>query len=163
MNTHQEMSHAIKKLAEHPFKTSENRKIIDDHIRTLLLGDSADVTIAALLKDELGYLGSDEAFKAAYYLNQSLCTAQGAKAAGLPPKRRGKSYRLQNIKPGEPIIRVLVAQQLGGAMVQDVDTAVAGILGDNFDERTKKKLIAELMPRVMSDVYWSKRVQEYRV
>lgn len=163
MNTDVKMTRAMNFIANPLINTSEDRKTIDDHIRTLLQGDPADAHIGALLKKTLDYPGSLEGASAAFYICKSLGTAQGRKAAGLPPNKRGKSYRLQDIKRGEPIIKALAAQQLGGTTVQDVDTAVAEILGDNFDERTKKKLIAELMPRVIGDVYWSKRAQGYLV
>jgi hypothetical protein len=57
------------------------------------------------------------------------------------------------VKQTDPIRQALVLRELGQATDEDVDNAIADHLGLDYDERTKKKFIAGVMPGVQTDLF----------
>ena len=110
----------------------------------------------------IDYHKSEESSRSAFYLQKALLTTKGGRAAGIPPKTKGKTYRPEDVKQTDLIMQKLVMRELGDASSEDVEFALMSELGFDCDARTKAKFVKELMPRVKSYAYWGKLARDYR-
>lgn len=161
MTRAEELNRAILYLANQPIKTPETREIINKCILKLSKGTPVEVTAADELQAIINYHKSGESNSSAFYLHKALLTSEGRRAAGIPPKTRGKTYRSEDVKPTDLIMQALVMREVGDATSQDVEDTLMSELGFNCDARTKKKFVKELMPRVKSHAYWVQLGRDY--
>jgi hypothetical protein len=149
----EELHRAILFNANHQIKTPETRKVIQACISKLRKGSPVEKLAAEEWAAVMDYQGSREAFNSAFYIQKAVFTKQGRKAAGIPPVTRGNEFKPQTVKQTDPIRQTLVLRELGRATDVDVDNAIADHLGFDYDERTKKKFIAGVMPGVKTDLF----------
>ena len=162
MSRVQELNRAILYLANQPIKTPETRKVIDKCILKLSKGTPVEVMAAEELQALIDYHKGEESNSSAFYLQKALLTTEGRRAAGIPPKTKGKTYRPEDVKHTDLIMQKLVMRELGDASSADVEYALMSQLGFDCDTRTKAKFVKELMPRVKSYSYWGKLARDYR-
>ena len=162
MTRAEELNRAILYLANQPIKTPETRKVIDECILKLSKGTTFEVTAAEELQAAINYHKSEESNRSAFYLQKALLTPEGRRAAGIPPKKKGKTYRPEDVKQTDLIMQKLVMRELGDASSEDVEFALMSELGFDCDARTKVKFVKALMPRVKSYAYWGQRARDYR-
>ena len=160
MQTIEKLTYGVHYNSNPQIKSEKTQKIVRDFIEKLLQGTPDEVKTGDELKAILDYQGSQEAIDIANCLHRALVTPQGRKAAGLPAKKRGLSYRTKAVKRSDPIMLALQLREQGLATDADVEAAAIGHLGLNCDDRTKKKFIEELMPRVKLKAYWGPKIED---
>ena len=161
MQTIEKLTYGVHYNSNPQIKSEKTQKIVRDFIEKLLQGTPDEVKTGNELKAILDYQGSQEAIDIANCLHRALVSPDGRKAAGLPAKKRGLSYRTQAVKRSDPIMLALQLREEGLATDADVEEAATGHLGLNCDDRTKKKFIEELLPRVKVKSYWGPKIEDF--
>ena len=162
MTRTEEITYALNFIANYQIKSPETREVFKEVIQQLLQGTPIQILAAKEMQANMDFHGSIPAINAAHFIGKALWTSEGRKAAGLPPKTKGKTYRPEDVKQTDLIMQKLVMRELGDASSEDVDYALMSQLGFDCDTRTKAKFIKELMPRVKSYAYWGKLARDYR-
>jgi hypothetical protein len=153
MTRTEEITYALNFIANYQIKSPETREVFKEVIQQLLQGTPIQILAAKEMQANMDFHGSTPAINAAHFIGKALLTSEGRKEAGLPPKIKGNKFRPQDVKQTDPIRQALVLRELGQATDEDVDYAIADHLGLDYDERTKKKFIAGVMPGVQTDLF----------
>ena len=162
MTRTEEITYALNFIANYQIKSPETREVFKEVIQQLLQGTPIQILAAKEMQANMDFHGSIPAINAAHFIGKALWTSEGRKAAGLPPKTKGKTYRPEDVKQTDLIMQKLVMRELGDASSEDVEYALMSQLGFDCDTRTKAKFVKELMPRVKSYAYWGKLARDYR-
>jgi len=147
MSKEAQLNEALNFLANNWRHTASLREPIQAALDKLNEGSLEDQANAKVLETYLSYPGSDDAQSCTLSLLSALRVKEGRKAAGLPPRTRGKRYKAEIVLPTNELMRVMVANELGSASLSDIERAVIGFHGPGAVERTNKKFIGELRPR----------------
>jgi hypothetical protein len=133
------------------------RETFDAIFKKLDSGSNADKANAEILLKYLAYPGSDDALTAVHSLHASLLTTQGKRAAGLEPRRRGRSYPSKAVKLEDKLMQVMIARELGEATDAQVDIEAIGWMGANAVDATRQSFLEELRPRAARYALFYKR------
>lgn len=136
------------------------RESFDAIFQTLDSGSAADQANAEILREYLAYPGSDSALSAALSLNACLLTSPGRRAAGLEPKRRGRSYLPEAVRLEDKLMQVMIARELGHATDEEVEIEAIGWMGTDAVDATQKSFLGVLRPRAVAHAQFIKRFFE---
>ena len=128
------------------------RQAFDVIFAVLKAGSQQDMEHAKTLRQYLAYPGSDVAMSAVSGLMASLAIPEGRKAAGLVPRKKGRSYSSQMVTPDDEVFKALVGFQLGLVTATEVEEAVTDYIGLNAAPATRKSFVTDLKPRVDAHV-----------
>lgn len=123
------------------------RAAIGAILEKLRVGSAEEQRSAEVLEDYLSYPGSEGALKVVTILHAAMRSQDGRRAAGLPPKTKGKTYSAELVRQDDEVLEELVKYELGKTSEERVEKAVINYLGANRDAKTIKKFTEELRPR----------------
>lgn len=138
------------------------REAFDAIFKTLSSGSKAARANAEVLRKYLAYPGSDAALSAAHSLHASLSTSSGRRAAGLPPRRRGRACRPEEVRLEDRLMQVMIKRELGRATDHEVDIAAIDRLGVNAVDATRQSFVQALRPRAAKYANFFKRLLDAR-
>lgn len=147
MDKELELTNALNFLSNNWLANPELRETFESILEKLEAGTNKEQKSAGVLREYLSYPGSDDALNAMGSLQASLKTAEGRKAAGLPPRKKGKSYSSGMVKVQDVVMQVMINHELGLSEKSDVDDAVTDYIGLNAAPATRKTFIASLKPK----------------
>ena len=153
MSQSEDLRFALNFLANEQLTTPQIRQTVQEEIRRMSLGTAAQQSAAKELHALVSYSGSEKALEMVGAFHSALRTNEGAKAAGLPRRRRGKSYTTKNVTKSDRISRVLLDRELGLATDQDVIDAARAHNGLDCDDRTIAKFIEDLKPLAVAEAH----------
>jgi hypothetical protein len=142
-----ELMKALNVLCNNWLTNPELRKTFESILERLEAGTKREQKSAGVLREYLSYPGSDEALNATSSLQACLKTAEGRKAAGLPPRKKGKSYSSGMVEIHDVVMQVMINHELGLSKKSDVEDAVTDYIGLNAAPATRKTFIASLKPK----------------
>ena len=129
---------------------------IDSLLNDMSQGSTEAFEAAKWLKQYVEYPASLEACEAAFALHAAILTREGRKAAGLVSRKKGKSYKPEDVTLNTPLMLVMIANQLGSTTEEDIFNAAIDYLGDRVDDRTVNAFIDALRPRAKDAAVFQK-------
>lgn len=150
MDKELELAKALTFLSNNWRHDPELRQAFADVFVVLEAGSQKDLVNAEILRHYLSYPGSIDAQDATMSLHASLRTTEGRKAAGLSPRRKGRSYSSSMVTINDAVFQVMINYELGLATKSHVEDAVSDYIGLNAAPATRKTFINELRPKAVA-------------
>lgn len=144
-----EVANALNFLATNWRHNPLLRSTFGNILEKLRNGSKEDQQNANILENYLTYPGSDIALQVATSLHAATRTQQGRQAAGLPIRQRGKTYSVDSLKLSSRLMQELIKHDRKESNLAKVVIEVIGALDQDYDDKTIKKIINELRPKVI--------------
>ena len=145
MKNSEDLRFALNFLANWQLKTPQTRQTVQEELQRMSNGSPEQQSAAKELLALISYPGSKNAMNMAFLLGNAIATNQGAKAVGLPPRVRGKSYTIKD-KKNDPVIHAMVDAALGVGKAEKVKEAAFDCLGEDACEKKILTFIKNLQP-----------------